>query len=202
MSDRPWERIAVVGCSGVGKSTLAARLAGVLGAPHTRLDDLFFAADWQPRPEAEFRADVARVVGQPRWVLDGNYRAVRDLVWPRATAVVWLDYSLPRCLAQLLRRTIDRCRSGEPICNGNRESWAMSFASRDSILLWLLRTHGPRRRELHTAFDDPAWAALHKRRLATPRETREWFEASFAPGGSVEQIADREREPFEDRREG
>jgi hypothetical protein len=37
-----------------------------------------------------FRGRVASVVATERWVIDGNYSKVRDLVWGRAEDVVWL----------------------------------------------------------------------------------------------------------------
>lgn len=38
----------------------------------------------------------------------GNYGAVRDLLWPRADTIVWMDYSLPLVLHRLTARTY-RC---------------------------------------------------------------------------------------------
>ena len=40
------------------------------------------------------------------WVIDGNYSEARDIVWPRATAIVWLDYSWRVIAWRLLTRTI------------------------------------------------------------------------------------------------
>jgi adenylate kinase family enzyme len=87
-------RVSVVGNSGSGKSTVAAALAAALGVPHLELDGVFHQPGWEPLPADSFRAVVAAAVAGDGWVLDGNYSAVRDLVWARADTVVWLD--LPR----------------------------------------------------------------------------------------------------------
>jgi len=143
----PWTaRIAVVGSSCAGKTTLARELASRLGAPHVELDALHWGPDWTPRPTETFRARVAAAVAAPRWVCDGNYSVVQDLVWPRATAVVWLDYGFPRVLGRALRRTLRRSLTGEELYAGNRESLRKAFLSRDSILLWVVTSWGERRR--------------------------------------------------------
>ena len=79
-------------------------------------------------------------------MVEGNYRAVRDLVWPRADCIVWLNYSLALILKRLLRRTARRIVTREPCCNGNRESLRMAL-SKDSIILWALQTYHRKRRE-------------------------------------------------------
>jgi len=84
------QRVSVVGTSGSGKSTLARELARRLGASWLELDSVYHLADWTPLDAAEFRARVAAVAAGERWVIDGNYSTVRDLVWARADTVVWL----------------------------------------------------------------------------------------------------------------
>jgi adenylate kinase family enzyme len=78
------QRISVVGNSGSGKTTAARELAALLDIPHVELDAIFHLPDWQELPTADFRDRVARIAQEPTWVIDGNYTAVRDLVWTRA----------------------------------------------------------------------------------------------------------------------
>lgn len=179
-----WDRIAVVGAPGAGKSWLAGRLAKELGSEHIELDALHFEpggeSDWSLREPAEVRASVAHAVAADRWVACGNWSPVRDLVWGRASAVVWPDYSLATCFGRLFNRTVRRCWSGERVCNGNRERFRTQFASRDSLLLYLIQVHGKRRRNLESAIDDPRWRHLRIERLPTPRATEAWLRAEFA----------------------
>jgi len=164
-------RVVVVGSSGCGKTTLARRLAARLDAPYTELDALFWLPGWVGRPDDELRASVAEVAAGDRWVIDGNYERIRDLVWPRATAIVWLDYSFARVFSRVFRRTVRRAFTRETLFGGNRESWRMSFLSRESILLWMITHYHSRRRE----YTDLA-SSYPFRIFRRPRDTERWLD--------------------------
>ena len=136
------DRIAVHGASGSGKSTLARTLSARLGLPYTELDALFHRPGWTDLPTEEFRARVAEVVAGDRWVVDGNYDQVRDVVWARAEVVVVL--ALPRwtVMRQVLARTVRRGATRQELWNGNRES-LRNLVTPDAdrnIVLWSWRT--------------------------------------------------------------
>ena len=65
----------------------------------------------------------------------------------------------------------------EELWHGNRETFRHSFASRDSILLWFLRTFRRRRRQYEAAMADPTNAHLTFVRLRSPREAERWLAA-------------------------
>lgn len=173
------DRVAVVSSGpGAGKTTFARRLSRVIGAPHVEVDALFWGPNWTPVDRDLFRTRVAEAAARERWVLDGNYRAVRDLIWPRADTLVWLDYSLWRTFPRLLWRTLERWRDGAELWpgTGNRESFRLIFLSRDSILLWALRTYPGRRKRFESDLARPAHAHLRVARLARPVHARAWLE--------------------------
>jgi hypothetical protein len=140
------QRIVILGTTGSGKSWLAARLAARLGLHVVDLDALFWGADWQPVPVELFRYRVECETREGGWVVAGNYYQVRDLVWEAADTLVWLDLPLPLVMARLLRRTARRIVTREDLWGtGNRETAGRSFFSRQSILLWALKTHNRNR---------------------------------------------------------
>jgi adenylate kinase family enzyme len=165
-------RIVVIGSSCAGKSSFARALAQSRGCAHIELDELFWSAGWQPRPAGEFRSLVAAAAGGERWVADGNYASARDLLWPRATTVVWLDLALPRVLWRGLRRSLGRAISGRPLWHGNRESLRRMFLSRDSLLLWIVTTFHRRRREFAQLRDSQAFGHLTWLQARDPGEAR------------------------------
>lgn len=174
-------RIAVVGTSGSGKTTLARRLAQRLGIAQVELDSLHWGPDWTPAPRDLFRERVARALEGEAWTTDGNYSAVRDIVWARADTVVWLDYTLAVVMGRVIRRTIRRCVLREELWNGNRERFWQSFLARDSIVWWALNTYRHRKREYPLLFARPECAHLHVVRLASPCAADRWLDR--LPGG-------------------
>jgi hypothetical protein len=121
-----------------------------LGLPHVELDALHWGPNWTPR--GNFAELVREAAARDEWVMDGNYSAERDLIWTRAELIVWLDYEMGVVLGRAARRTLVRAWRQTELWSGNRESFRLSFASRDSILLWVLTTWRRRRHAFRRAF--------------------------------------------------
>ena len=167
-------RVAVVGSSCAGKTTFARALAARLAAPHVELDALHWGPGWQAAETDAFRADVARALAGPRWVVDGNYAVVRDLVWPPATHLVWLDYGFPRVFGRALLRTCRRIVTRETLYGGNQETLRGALA-RDGIPLWVIRTFRRRRRQYPRLLERPEHAHLVLLRFRHPREAERFL---------------------------
>jgi adenylate kinase family enzyme len=169
------QRISVVGTTGSGKTTLAQRIAQQLQIPHVELDALHWEPGWIAASDQVFRDRVAEALAGDRWVVDGNYSKVRDLVWSRADTVVFLDYPFWLVMNRLLRRTVRRSLKQEELWNGNRENVRQSFFSQDSILVWLLRTYQRNREKYPALFRQPEYAHLSVIHLQSPKTTEDWL---------------------------
>jgi hypothetical protein len=167
-------RVAVVGPSGGGKTTLGRWIGTEFGLPFTDLDDVFWRPGWRRAPESEFRAEVERLTGRSRWVLAGNYSAARDLVWPRADTLLWLDLPLPLVLWRTTLRVIRQAATGEPICNGNRQDIRALVFGADPLLAYTLRTNPQRRREWPRLLALPEHAHLDVVRLRSAAQVAAW----------------------------
>ena len=177
--DRPdLTRAVVIGTSGAGKTTFARALAERMGVPHIEFDAYRHGPNWTETPDDVFRRRVADATAGGGWVADGNYSLVRDIVWTRATAVVWLDYPFPVIFWRLFRRTIRRSVKREELWNGNREQLWRHFFTKDSLFLWALKTHRRRKRGVIAALAAPEYRHLAALRLRSPGEARLLLESA------------------------
>ena len=166
------ERVSIVGGPGSGKSTVGRRLAETLGSPYVELDSIFHQPGWEELPTGEFRRRVAAVVAGDGWVVDGNYSAVRDLVWERADTVVWLDLPRPLVMRRVVLRTLRRAVTRQELWNGNREPLSNFYRldPQQNIIRWTWVMHAGYRARYTTAAADTSHAHLRFIRLCSPAE--------------------------------
>jgi adenylate kinase family enzyme len=164
-------RIAVVGGSGSGKTTVARPLAEANDLPYVELDALHWGPNWTACPSDEFRARVESVVSGEAWVVDGGYYGkLGDLVLERADLVVWLDLSRRVTLPRLWSRTRRRRREKTELWSGNRERWRDVLFSRDSLFVYTLRTQRGKRKRYEQRL-----ARYEIVRLRSASETEAWL---------------------------
>jgi adenylate kinase family enzyme len=170
--------VVVVGVTGSGKSTLAERIARRFDMHFVELDALHWEPGWQEAPLDVFRARLEEALGQSdRWIVAGNYHIVRDLTWPRAEAVIWLDYRLRTVFWQLTRRSLKRWWTRELLWGTNYEPfWIhLKLWSTDSLHHWLFRTYWRRKREYPLLLSQPEHRHLKLLQFRRPEETEIWF---------------------------
>ena len=176
-------RIHIIGSGGAGKTVLASRLASALQVPHIELDSLFWGENWQPSETEVFQQVVGEALAGEDWVTDGNYSKVRQIIWRRVQVVVWLDYPLLLVMGRLLWRSLYRIFSRQLLWGRNRESFSGLFFSPDSLLLYVLRTHRPRREQYLQLCQAPEYRWIAFVRLRWPHQAEAWLRAfTCAPG--------------------
>lgn len=180
-------RIAIIGNSGSGKSTLAHRLSARLDVPHIELDALNWQPDWRAL-SLEAPDDWARVVAEAitgeAWITDGNYsKQALPQILPRATDLVWLDYSRAVIMPRVIRRSVLRALSGGELWpgTGNREDFRR-WLRKDHPIRWTWDTHASANARREAYMTAPALAHVRKHRLRTPTETGRWLDQLAAPG--------------------
>lgn len=179
-------RYLVVGTSGAGKSTFAEKLAAATQCPHIELDSHYWGPNWQAVPPEQFERSVVAATQGEGWVADGNYSAVRDVLWSRATHVVWLNFGRFTVFSRLLGRTISRGITRTRLSHGNRESLRMAFFSRDSILLWSLSTYSKNRSKFAALRDHDEFSHLHWTELTEPSQASAFLKEVARRQGAVD----------------
>lgn len=171
------ERILILGRTGSGKTTLARELAADLGVPHVELDSLYFNPDLSTAPLSLLRERTSAAIAGDRWVTDGNKRAVRDLVWPRADTIIWLDYPFYVSLWRLAKRARTRTSSlsAQAAHTGSRNALPKQMFAAARGVLTALRSHRGQRREYPRVFAQPENSHLTVARLRSPRAARQWM---------------------------
>jgi adenylate kinase family enzyme len=135
-------RVVVIWTSGAGKTAMAASIASTLKLPCIELDRLHWEPNWEALSETNPNEFVRT---SDAWVSDGNYGMVRDLIWGRATHLVWLDYSRVVVMYRVIKRSIARVFDQKKLWAGNRED----------LRRWLRPSHPIRW----------AWSTWRERRL-------------------------------------
>lgn len=157
------KKIVVVGTSGSGKTTLAKELSKILKIEHIELDGIYWLEDWQGRAKDEFFSIVENKIKKEKWVIDGNYSKVREMIWENADLIIWLNYDFKIVILRSIKRTILRIIKKEKLWSGNVETFSKSFLSKESIILWVLKTYKKRKREYTDLFQE----SIYKEKLIT-----------------------------------
>lgn len=100
------DRIALIGCSGAGKSTAARTLAALTGLPLHHLDQLYWRPGWTGPDELDWRTDQQDLVAAARWIIDGNYTKTIDIRLARADLILLFDFPTWLCLWRVVRRVV------------------------------------------------------------------------------------------------
>jgi adenylate kinase family enzyme len=173
--ERRPDRVLVSGVTGVGKSTMAARLGRLWDLPYTELDGLFHGPGWTVRPT--FEDDVRALAAGDRWVTEWGYwsSGMGPVLGDRADLVVWLDLPRRIALSRLVRRTVDRRIRRQVLWNGNVEPALHTFFTRpdDNIIRWEMKTHDVWRARMASV--EERYPQLRVVHLRHPREVAAWL---------------------------
>ena len=170
------QRINVIGTSGCGKSTFCKELAGKLNAPYVEIDKIFWGANWSFADDEMLFAKLETELNHPSWVLDGNYTRTTRVKWKNVQTVIWLDYSLWKVMARIIKRTFGRAISGKELWKGtgNRETFKKAF-SKDSMILWSWNTYYDNRVKYLDAMHNPDFSHIQFIRFSNPREAERFL---------------------------
>lgn len=126
------------------------------------MDKIFWGPNWYWPTDEEFFSKLKNELQKDSWVLDGNYTRTIPIKWEGVDTVIWLDYPFPTTLYRAIKRAFLRSLTGEELWEGtgNRESFKKSFFSKESIILWTIKTHGQVRKKYEGYLSDPKFSHI------------------------------------------
>jgi adenylate kinase family enzyme len=147
-----------------------------MGVPFIELDALHWGPGWS-EPDAEtFQARVREVLSGDAWVVDGSYSGKLGLlIYGLADTLVWLDIPFPVALWRTVTRTLRRILTGEELWAGNRESFRNTFLTRDSLIVYMIRTHRGKVRRIEERLASPEAAHLTVHRFKSNADADRWL---------------------------
>lgn len=169
------DRIAIIGCSGGGNSSLARKIAAKLNLPVVHLDVLFWRPGWKESDEASFRARLEVALAGGRWITDGNFSRLGDLHFAGAQIIVWVDQPRALCLRRALARVIkERGRTRADMAEGCLEKIDLAF------LRYIWRWNADTRPKIEAAIERHA-RSTPVVRLKCDREIGAWLDSLASP---------------------
>jgi len=99
-------KIFITGGAGIGKTTLATKLAEQLGVRFTDLDSVMWKFDGsgEAEPPEIRRQRVTEISGQSSWVVEGSYVGPAKQIWQEADLIVFIEASLRVVLWRIFKR--------------------------------------------------------------------------------------------------
>ena len=110
-------KIAIIGYSASGKSTLAQAMGRRYALPVLHLDRVQFLPGWQVRDKAEQQALTADFLDShpDGWVIDGNYSGnCYERRMQEADRIIFMNFNRWACLARAIRRAARYRRQTRP----------------------------------------------------------------------------------------
>ena len=171
----PYQRTVVFGLTGVGKTTMARRIAEEFAMPVIDIDSLRREAGKSTAPEETFSRLIVESVKADNWIIDGSYTSVQDIIWSRADAIVWLDFPFwvfcSRLIKRSLYRTFIRKNSEKPVKGRNQPARERALTYLQAIFTGHIR----RQRYFATLYSSKN-VHLHIIRLFSPKDADLWLD--------------------------
>ena len=159
-----------MGTSGSGKTSVARRIAKKLNIPYVELDELFWKPNWTESKDEEFFPKLEEALSADAWVLDGNYTRTIPIKWKRCQMVMYLDLPFHLVLYRIIKRSLIRGFKNEELWAGNKETVLKHLFTRDSMILWTMKTFFTNRKRFAINSKNPEYSHIKFVRLRSKKE--------------------------------
>ncbi len=140
------------------------------GVKHVELDALYWESGWKESALEVFQRRIEQSLAAESWVVDGNVGKVREVIWSRADTVIWINLPLRTIRFRFFLRSFRRAITREELWNGCRESLKHSIFQRNSLLMWILKSHSRKQETYPLLMKDPAYSKVRFHHLRSVAE--------------------------------
>jgi hypothetical protein len=98
------EKIAIIGSSGAGKTTLARSLHSILNIRVVHLDRVFWQPHWKKKPKDTRGEIIEKIVKNPEWIIEGTYLSLSEARLDAADTIIFLDVNPLICIHRIFKR--------------------------------------------------------------------------------------------------
>lgn len=100
------KNVAVIGCSGAGKSTFAKKLSAITRLPLYHLDQIFWKPGWiQENPEV-LNEKLNEWLKREEWIIDGNYSQSMPQRFEKSDTIFFFDLPVWLCMMRVFKRIL------------------------------------------------------------------------------------------------
>ncbi len=132
------KRIAIIGISGSGKSTVSRIVTAKTGLPLLHMDQHFWKGNWEAVPEPEYLKAHETLIQKDEWIIEGYIDSKMSDRIKAADLVLYLDYGGIHCGVGVIKRWIKHRKENRPeLPRGALERPDFNF-------LWLTLKRGER----------------------------------------------------------
>ena len=122
-----YNKIAIVGAPGTGKTTLSNILSKLYDIEATHIDGIHHLENWVQRDKEERDKIILDIVKRDKWIIDGTYKATLKPRFEAADLIIWLDYSSLAQIKGVMERYLKNKGKEKPEIPGCKEKMDKEF---------------------------------------------------------------------------
>ena len=122
-----YNRIAIIGAPGTGKTTLANNLSEIYGIEAIHIDGIHHLPNWNLRDKEERDRMILEITNQEKWIIDGTYRSTLRARIEKADFIIWLDFSTLGQIRGIMQRYLKNKGVEKPEIPGCKEKMDKEF---------------------------------------------------------------------------
>lgn len=138
---KKYQRTAIIGSCGAGKSTFARQLGKIIGIEVIHLDKHYWKPGWVRSSKQQWEARQKQLMSKEAWIIDGNYRSSFHIRFPVADTIIFFDFPKWLCLWRAIRRRFQyHNKSREDLGGINKERisweylrWIMMYPRKETL---------------------------------------------------------------------